>query len=77
MMPPGLGVPGGNPMMNPAAMGMMPPAPGMMPPGPPGFGPSGGGTPMEQAVLMQLPDMSRQRYGGTREEDVLIESFNV
>jgi hypothetical protein len=77
MMPPGLGVPGGNPMMNSVAMGMMPPAPGMMPPGPPGFGLSGGGTAMEQAMLMQLSDMSRQRYGGTREEDVLIESFNV
>ena len=28
-------------------------------------------------MLMQLSDMSRQRYGGTREEDVLIESFNI
>ena len=85
MMQPGVGVPGGNPMMMPPAPGMMPPAPGMMmppapgvmPPGPPGFGPGSTGTAMEQAMLLQLSDMSRQRYGGTREEDVLIESFNV
>ena len=34
---------------------------------------------MEQAMLLQLQmaDMSRQRYGGTRDEDVLIESFNM
>ena len=65
-----VGMLGGNPVMNPAAMGMMPPVP-------PGFGMGGGGTPMEHAMLMQLSDMSKQRYGGTREEGVLIESFNV
>ena len=76
---------GGNPMLMPTAPGMMPPAPGMMmppapgmmPPGPPGFGPGSIGTPMEQAMLLQMADMNRQRYGGTRDEDVLIESFNV
>ena len=85
MMQPGVGVPGGNPTMMPPAPGMMPPAPGMtmplapgmMPPGPPGFGSGSTGTAMEQAMLLQLSDMSRQRYGGTREEDVLIESFNM
>ena len=66
------------PGMMPAAPGMMmPPAPGMMPPVPPGFGSGGMGTPMEQAMLMHMADMNRQRYGGTRDEDVLIESFNV
>ena len=61
---------GGNLMMNPAAMGMMPPVL-------PGSCMGGGGTPMEHAMLMHLSDMSRQWFGGTREEDVLIESFNV
>ena len=56
-------------MMPPAPGMMMPLAPGMMPPGPPGFGPGSTGTAMEQAILLQLSDMSRQRYGGTREED--------
>ena len=52
MIQPGMGVPGGNPMMMPPAPGMMPPAPGMVPPGPPGFGLGGSGTAMEHAMLM-------------------------
>ena len=84
-MQPGMGMLGGNPMLMPTAPGMMPPAPGMvmppvpgmMPTGPPGFDPGSMGTPMEQAMLLHMADMNRQRYGGTRDEDVLIESFNM
>ena len=31
---------------------------------------------VEQAMMDRMEEMSRQRYGGTREEDALIESFN-
>ena len=70
MMPPGLGVPGGNPMMDPAVIGDDTACAAWV-------RSERRRTPMEQAKLTQLSDMSRQRYGGTREEDVLIESFNV
>ena len=71
MMPPAPG------MISPAPGMMMSPAPGVMPPGPPGFGPGSTGTAMEKAMLLQLSDMSRQRNGGTCEEDVLIEICNM
>ena len=34
-----------------------------------------GGTPMEQAMLEALVGLQRTRYGGTRQEDELIDSF--
>ena len=75
----------------PPPMPTMPMMPGWQPPMPPygmphggagggnGFGMWGGGMgppQMPASLYHQMYEMNRPRYGGTREEDELIESFN-